>query len=65
MRAPLPANEPARLQALYEYNILGTLPEAAYADLTRLAAHIFQTPIATISLVDDGGRPRCYQQGMP
>ncbi|MHC5673913.1 sensor domain-containing diguanylate cyclase [Nostoc sp.] len=49
---PLPENEPERLKALAEYNILDTLPEQAFDDLTALAAHICETPIALISLVD-------------
>ena len=50
--APLPANESERLQALYSYNILDTLPEPAFDDLTVLAAQICQVPIALVSLVD-------------
>ncbi|MEH2375205.1 sensor domain-containing diguanylate cyclase [Nostoc sp.] len=45
-------NEPERLKALAEYNILDTLPEQAFDDLTALAAYICKTPIALISLVD-------------
>lgn len=52
MRAPLPSNEAARLNALYEYEILDTDPEGAFDDITRLAAHICGTPIAVVSLVD-------------
>ncbi|MEA5601697.1 sensor domain-containing diguanylate cyclase [Nostoc sp. UHCC 0252] len=50
--APLPENEPERLKALAGYNILDTLPEQAFDDLTALAAYICKTPIALISLVD-------------
>lgn len=49
---PLPDNEAERLKALADYNILDTLPEEAFDDLTALAAYICQTPIAIISLVD-------------
>ena len=52
MKAPLPSNEAARLNALRQYNILDTLPEQAFDDITRLVAHICQTPTAAISLVD-------------
>ena len=45
-------NENARLQALRSYNILDTDPEKAFDDLTLLAAHICETPIALISLID-------------
>ncbi len=53
MRAPVPENEARRLQALRSYQILDTEPEAAFDDLTLLAALICETPIALISLVDE------------
>jgi anti-sigma regulatory factor (Ser/Thr protein kinase) len=46
------AGEKARIQALHGYNILDTDPEKAFDDLTILAAHICQTPVALISLID-------------
>lgn len=51
--APLPENEVQRLQALSAYQVLDTLPELAFDDLTFLASNICQTPIALISLVDE------------
>src|SRR6478672_527927 len=53
MKAPLPENEAERLAALRGLGILDTPPELAYDDLSALAAHICQTPIALISLVDE------------
>ncbi|WP_199290227.1 PAS domain S-box protein [Leptolyngbya sp. FACHB-36] len=48
----MPYNEVERLDALRQYQVLDTPPEATFDDLTTLAAHICQTPIALISLVD-------------
>ena len=53
MKAPLPTNEAERLAALKEYHILDTGTEQAYDDITILAAHICEVPIAMISLVDE------------
>jgi GAF domain-containing protein len=50
--AKLPKNEEQRLAALERYHLLDTMPEASLDDLTMLAAHICQTPIALISLID-------------
>ncbi len=52
MLVPLPSNEVARLNALYNYNILDTPPEEVFDDLTRLVAHICDTPTALINFVD-------------
>jgi PAS domain S-box-containing protein len=51
-KAPLPPNEAGRLNALCHYQILDTEPEAAFDDLSHMAAHICGTPIALISLID-------------
>ena len=54
MRQPgTPSNEAARLRALKRYNILDTLPEKDFDDITRIASEICQTPIATITLIDE------------
>lgn len=53
MKAPLSPNEAQRLEALHSYNILDTLPEQDFDDLTLLAQQICQVPIALISLVDE------------
>lgn len=52
MKAQLPENEAARLNALRRYAILDTAPEQPFDDLTKLAAHVCGTPIAAISLID-------------
>jgi len=48
----LPPDEHARLAALKEYDILDSMPEQAFDDLTMLAVQICQAPIALISLID-------------
>jgi GAF domain-containing protein len=53
MKAAIPSNETERLEALREYHILDTAPEAEYDDITALAAHICDVPISMISLVDE------------
>jgi len=53
MNAPIPNNEAERLAALKEYRVLDTGTEQPYDDITILAAHICEVPIATISLVDE------------
>jgi PAS domain S-box-containing protein len=52
-KAPLPLNEAGRLIALCQYQVLDTEPEAAFDDLTNLAARICGTPVALISLLDN------------
>lgn len=52
MKAQLPDNEEERLNSLYSYNILDSLPEEVFDDLTFLASEICQTPISVISFVD-------------
>ncbi len=50
--APLPEKEPERLEALQRYEILDTESEQRFDDLTLLAKHICDAPIALISFVD-------------
>ena len=51
-QALTPKNEAERLELLRELEILDTLEEQGYDDLTRLAALICDAPISLVSLVD-------------
>ena len=53
MTAPIPQNEKKRLKVLWQYEVLDTVPEEVFDDLTELAARICEAPIALISLVDE------------
>jgi signal transduction histidine kinase/CheY-like chemotaxis protein len=51
MEASLPKNEKERLAAIEHYQILDTLPEGQFDEITQVAAHICGCPIATISII--------------
>ncbi len=51
--APKTANEQQRIAALYDYDLLDTLPEKVYDDVTRIAADVCGVPISLISLIDN------------
>jgi GAF domain-containing protein len=53
MSAPTPQNEAQRLKVLWQYDVLDTVPEEIFDDLTELAAQICEAPIALITLVDE------------
>ena len=55
MPVPLPSAPPddaLRVAALHAAEILDTLPEQAYDDLTLLAGQVCATPIAQLALID-------------
>lgn len=51
--APIPKNDAQRINVLWQYDILDTVPEEVFDDLTELAARICEAPIALITLVDE------------
>jgi len=51
--ALVPPNEKQRLKVLWQYDVLDTIPEEVFDDLTELAARICEAPIALITLVDE------------
>ena len=53
MKTPIPKNEAQRIKVLWQYEILDTVPEEVFDDLTELAARICEAPIALITLVDE------------
>ncbi len=50
--APLPDGEERRLDALHALRVLDTPPEERFDRYTRIAAGLFDVPIALVSLVD-------------
>ena len=52
VRASLPEDEETRLASLRQLRILDTEPEERFDRITRLAAAVFDVPIALVTLVD-------------
>ena len=53
MKAPLPKNEVQRINVLWQYDVLDTVPEEVFDELADLARLICGAPVALISLVDE------------
>ncbi len=53
MKPPTPKNEAKRLNVLWQYDVLDTVPEQVFDELAELAGHICEAPIALITLVDE------------
>lgn len=52
IKPKIPKNEVKRLEALKKYQIVNTLMENEYDEITRIASLICQTPVALISFID-------------
>ena len=53
MKARKPKNEAQRIKILWQYDVLDTMPEQVFDDLTNLAALVCGAPISLITLVDE------------
>lgn len=53
MNYPVPPNEEQRLKQLKEYEVMDSLPESHFDDISKLAAIICDVPITWISLIDE------------
>ncbi|MDH3626471.1 MAG: MBL fold metallo-hydrolase [Acidobacteriota bacterium] len=51
--APAPEEESTRLAALHASGVLDTPPEERFDRITRIAAQLFNVPVALVSLVDE------------
>ena len=50
----MPENEEARLDNLHSYPALDTRSEGPFNNVASIAAHMFKTPMAFVSFVDEG-----------
>lgn len=50
--APLLTYESKKIEALCQCKILDTSPEPVFDEITHLAAHICNTPIALLNMID-------------
>ncbi len=62
---PIPAKEEERVAELKEYHILDTVPEAAFDEITELAAEILQCPASFIEFMDGDRQWFKSKYGLP
>jgi GAF domain-containing protein len=61
---PLPSDEPERLKALDDLNIMYSLSEEVYDDITLLATEICGTPISLLTIVGEKRQFHKSKQGL-
>jgi len=59
-----PANEAKRIEALRSLQVLDTPPEERFDRITKIAQHVFDVPIALVSLVDESRQWFKSKQGL-
>ena len=62
---PIPDREEERVAELKEYQILDTVPEAAFDEITELAAEILQCPASFIEFMDGNRQWFKSKYGLP
>ena len=62
--AGLRISEVERIEALRKLCLLGTPRDPAFDQMTKIASLVFNTPIALISLVDEGRQWFCRRWNM-
>ena len=62
---PIPVKEEERVAELREYQILDTVPEAAFDEITELAAEILQCPASFIEFMDGDRQWFKSKYGLP
>jgi len=60
-----PLNESKRLNAVKSYNLLDTIPESDYDNITALVAHLLQLPISLVTLLDTNRNFLKSHHGVP
>jgi diguanylate cyclase (GGDEF)-like protein len=53
LKAPIPGDEAARLASVKAMQLLSTPEEEAFDRITRVAKHVFNVPIVTITVLDE------------
>lgn len=60
-----PTNEKKRLKAVKSYEILDTLPESDYDNITKIIASVIDVPISLVTLLDDNRNFLKSHHGVP